>query len=395
MEKYLPLITVSIAVSNIIGPMPHVGELFSLYLLGLLIFFLLKDNKLSIDKSTFFIIVAAVLSIFVNNPPEFFHSWERLGQFVIIAGVISPLFQNTKLPFLREKMFMWLLRISVLITILSFIGFFFGINYMRTRAEFGHVGTFGGITVHSMILGPIAAISLLFSFSLGMKKIDLPLVKRSVYWIVAGASFLTILLTASRSSLIASLIGVLFLIYKLNQRHLNLFFKYIIAIFVLLIVSFPLWDSYAFSIMEKQKSNTLAGSTTSSRDRLWSAREKEFKSSPLFGVGYAAVSEDFGNAFNKATGQIEPGTSWGAVLSMLGILGFIPFVWLLGSNFYFLYKDSQNTYVSALLGGVLIFFAIHMIAEGYVFGAGSFLFFMLWLTIGTVVAYRRTDLLVD
>ena len=38
--------------------------------------------------------------------------------------------------------------------------------------------------------------------------------------------------------------------------------------------------------------------------------------------------------------------------------------------------------MGALLCGVLTLFFVHMFAEGYIFAGGSFLAFMLWLTVG-------------
>ena len=42
--------------------------------------------------------------------------------------------------------------------------------------------------------------------------------------------------------------------------------------------------------------------------------------------------------------------------------------------------------------GVLSMFMVHMIVEGYVFGAGSYLFFMVWLSVGAIDAKKRLSL---
>ena len=78
------------------------------------------------------------------------------------------------------------------------------------------------------------------------------------------------------------------------------------------------------------------------------------------------------------------------MLSMLGILGFIPVAWLFMKNLYFVLSDKKCIVLYAVLGGVLIFFMVHMVAEGYIIASGSFLFFMLWATLGAAVAYRKT-----
>ena len=135
-EYWLSLLTVLIAVSDIIGPMPNAGSLFySLWMAGLLLFYILTGGRLSIDFLMLTIIIVAVFSTLINQPPSFFRSWERLGQFVIIAGVVSPLVQNAKLLQFRKDLFQWMLKVSVVITIISFIGYFLGINYVYSSTD--------------------------------------------------------------------------------------------------------------------------------------------------------------------------------------------------------------------------------------------------------------------
>jgi O-antigen ligase len=163
----------------------------------------------------------------------------------------------------------------------------------------------------------------------------------------------------------------------------------VLLLVLLLFATFPFWGNFTTAMQQKQEYGRENENLFVTRENKWKNRLEEFQSSPFYGIGYYAVSENYSDDLNKITGQIEPGSSWLAVLSMLGISGFIPFVYLFFKNLYYLYHD-HNTSSSSLLGGVLIFFMVHMLAEGYVFGAGSFMFFMLWLTLGTVVACRKT-----
>jgi O-antigen ligase len=124
------------------------------------------------------------------------------------------------------------------------------------------------------------------------------------------------------------------------------------------------------------------------RAALWDMRIQEFESSPLIGVGFASVDPEISTRFDEEEGRVEPGSSWLAVLSMTGLLGFIPIVIMILKCGIFMFKDKNQPLLSAFLGGMLFLFVVHMFAEGYVLSAGSGLFFYFWLTVGMIEAYR-------
>jgi O-antigen ligase len=274
-----------------------------------------------------------------------------------------------------------------MITLASFTGYFWGINYVEMREDWDVPTHFGGITVHSMLLGPIASISMCYALYLAVGK-EISKKKKYLFAFIAFISFLTALLAASRSALLGGLVALLYLLFDLNKNHMGRWTKNLILMLLLFAVSFPIWSQFTTKMMQKSEYGVEQGSVLSSRENLWDSRIKEFKSSPFIGVGYAAASEKIDGMINKSNGQIEPGSSWLAISSMLGIFGLIPFIFLFGRNLSDLYKD--NSKYSALLGSVLVFFAVHMFAEGYIFAAGGIMFFFLWLTIGTALAYLRT-----
>ena len=151
-------------------------------------------------------------------------------------------------------------------------------------------------------------------------------------------------------------------------------------------LSFSYWSPFLDNVQNKNKGSISAGGITSSRDEHWQKRIKEFKSSPFFGVGFATVSvEESGSTFNKADGKVETGSSWLNILSMTGIFGFICFISLWINNFFLLIRLYRyNIYYSSYLSALLIFWCLHMIAEGYIFAAGGFLFFCVWLLLGYI-----------
>ena len=104
-----------------------------------------------------------------------------------------------------------------------------------------------------------------------------------------------------------------------------------------------------------------------------------------------SVIQYLAKIFDKAEGQIEPASSWLAVLSMIGLFGFIPFLGLTLHCISYVFRDKTNPTNSAFLGGMLFLFMVHMIAEGYVLSAGSGLFFYFWLVIGITEQTKNTN----
>ena len=123
---------------------------------------------------------------------------------------------------------------------------------------------------------------------------------------------------------------------------------------------------------------------TTTRDALWETRFLEFKESPVCGIGFNYVDEHIlPVAYRDAAkvGVIEPGSGWLFLLSSLGIMGTIPFLLLFWRPLFRIYKKAESYSDEILIGACLSFFAVHLIAEGYVTSSGSFLFFYLWLLI--------------
>jgi len=111
----------------------------------------------------------------------------------------------------------------------------------------------------------------------------------------------------------------------------------------------------------------------------------EFASSPIIGIGFQTVSLTGSDSPNRR-GNIEPGSSWLAVLSMTGIVG-LCFVLIIFYRAWHVskYVNNNNT---ILFQGLLLFMSIHMLVEGYIYAGGSFLCMLLWLIIGVSVDNR-------
>ena len=170
---------------------------------------------------------------------------------------------------------------------------------------------------------------------------------------------------------------------KKNEKECMSPHMLITSIVLLAAVTLPIWGSALDPVMQKYKDNVAEGSAYSSRENLWSARVMEFESSPLIGVGFDAIDLNLSSAsggYDKDSGMVESGSSWLIILSMTGLIGAILLFPVLFGTYRKLWFDSSPQ--ATMLLGLLTFFFVHMIAEGYIFYGGSMLAFLLWLTIG-------------
>lgn len=328
--------------------------------------------------SLFFLLMCP-LGIIFSNPDPCFKSWLRYGNFVLLFLAIGPVFFSSFANKVRLQALSTLLLLSIFTGVVSFFGFFLGINYMTMggaqKIFRESAGSFGGLCVHSMTLGPIAAlgcVALFYGYMRHQKKIYLYLLICSL-----GAVFFA----ASRSAFLAALAGIAGVTYYISEQRTKMV-RRIMGLCVLAAVTFPIWNQATYLLRSKQENNIASGSLTSSRDAKFEARIYEFKESPLFGVGFCAIDPATGDEFSYSTGQIEPGTAWLQVPSMTGLAGTIPFIMLL----LFALNNSKRQKAFAQRGlmiGLLFTFFLHFFAEGYLFSAGGELCMYAWLVIAS------------
>ncbi len=341
-----------------------------------------NNNKLDIPTLLFLLIL--LLSLVINNPDPVFRAYERLVQFTLILLSFSPLLQNDIAREFRIKVFFVILWGSALIGIISFFCYFLGINFMKLNEGLTYMdynaGTFGGITTQSMVLGPLSGIGMLFMTykALGTAK--------KLYWLGAVFCFASVMFAASRSAFIATLVGELLVFYTFYSSKADVL-KKLVPVVLVLCVSYPLWNSALEGLQNKNHTELSSGIDIASRSRKWNCRLKEFNDSPVFGIGYATVSSiDY---YDRRSGLIEPGSSWLAILSMTGSIGFIMFCFLFFRGISRAFKNQSKP--NHMIGCVLSLLGVHMIAEGHIFSAGAYLCFMVWLTIGVATDCNDID----
>ena len=381
------LIVAFIAVNNIIAVTFNLGFPYYLVMFGMFIFVMANSHVENVNKLFTFFIAACISSIIVNDIPSFFNPWGRLASFILVTSLIAPFFGSQSLYRLRMEVFELIQYFLQPIVILSFLTYLAGMSF-TVRARFS------GITVHSMILAPICADVILFSvYKLMRHKISHKSrinIKWRIYYIgLIVISFLTLLLCASRTALIGIIIATLVLLYFANGRKILKTISMVIAVALVWGMSESYLISYTAGLEYKNESSMRGGSMMSTRESHWHQRINEFLSSPVFGVGFGNIDieVDEGSNFNEDKGQIETGSSWLSILSMTGILGLICFLALFIRSIKQLtdiYR--RNPRICLLLTGLLTFWCIHMMAEGYILAAGGFLFFNVWLLLGVIDA---------
>lgn len=377
-SKWLPLLTALAVLSSVIGPGFHYQYIHLPFIaIGL---FLALKNGVKIENVALLLLLYLPLNIILTKPDVIFNSWVRLALFVFLFVFLSPFLKGRYIGVYRSKILRGILSICVLLGLSSFACYFLGINFMPNQYD-GSVmldyqsssGRFGGLMIHSVVLGMVCGLGMMYLLfeALNHKKKD-----RIWYYIAIIVLALTILFSASRSALFATLMGMLMMLYQTNKKN-GKFIQILFVILFLGLLTYPLWNNYTAGLEAKYAKDVEQG-IYGSRTGKWTARMSEFKSSPLYGIGFASVDEKLDVV--GVGGVVEPGSSWLCILSMTGLIGLFLFIIILIKPMRFL--RSHPTPYNALLMGLLMFIFTHMISEGYIYAGGSSLCFIAWLIFG-------------
>lgn len=384
---WIPLLTVYAVLSSIIGPGVHIS-LFHIPFIVIGLFLVLKSS-LKIEITALLLILYLPLNIILTQPDAVFNSWQRLALFSVVFLLTSPILKGYFISIYRKKLLFGMLVLCVLLGIGSFVCYFLGINYMGNQFDGsaindyqGSAGGFGGLLNQSIALGFISGIGIMYMLyhALFCTQKD-----RKWYYLAIILLLITILISASRAALISTLAGGIILLYQFSNKKKGLFIKALMGCVLAVLLTYPIWSLFTTGLETKNESYAELGAF-GSRSQKWAARIIEFTSSPIFGIGYASVDNNFDEV--GMGGVVEPGSSWLAILSMTGIIGFILFIAILRKPFQYL--KSHPTPYNALLMGLLAFICTHMISEGYIFAGGSSLCFIAWLIFGCCNDARYT-----
>lgn len=335
-----------------------------------------SGSQLFFSRDYLFFCIYLCFNLIITNPPSIFHSWQRLLLFIILLCSVSPMISSDTQRHFRLRCFLFFICFMSILSGLSCICYFLGINYFRNfygLTDFTtQAGLFGGLFTHSMLLAPMAGISVCFILWNYLRT------RKNVLLIFAIMSAGAMLFAASRAALLATVCACLILILLFYKKRSNAI-KVITTAVIALSLTLPFWESSLSGIIAKNETNEQIGKY-GSRTTKFEARIAEFDNNPIFGVGFAAIDPNGKDEYNVSTGAIEPGSSWLCTLSMTGIIGFTFILHLMFIAFRS--AKSSGTVYAPLMSSLIIWFAIHMMFEGYIYASGGPLCFIYWLTVG-------------
>lgn len=380
-----------VAVCTIMGPTaPFINTYVYYVAMALFAITSLGGSDKRLNIAYIILILGAVASLITNNVPPVFNAWQRLIFFILMSIPISPMIESQLFRNRRLKALNYMLWLSVFVGVVSFFCYLVGVNYMYNfisgEYSVNSAGWFGGITVHSMLLGPVSALgaSYMTWYSTGTNfsnRINKYISIACIFFCIAAA-----MLSASRGSTVAAIVGCV-VIYMLRKGRIDSKMTgSIVSLLLIGILAQPLLQPFSAMVIAKQEANIESGGSFASRQSKWQSRIEEFESNPFWGSGFATVGAKSGDFTDS--GIIETGTSWLAVLSMLGIVGVIC-IWIIVFQpmIRFYRRCNRN---DVLFLGIFCVFLIHMSTEGYIFAGGNFMFFYFWLFVGSIHAYLKT-----
>ena len=145
------------------------------------------------------------------------------------------------------------------------------------------------------------------------------------------ACLCSVLLSASRGAFLSTAAAAGYLFFMFLKDKPRQLLKTVVCLLLVSGAAYPFLGYLASGMISKQEANEKSGGTFSSREILWNDRKREFLDSPVYGVGFAS-QRIVSYAVSLRTGVIEPGTSYGAIFAMTGLMGGLPFMYILLTN---------------------------------------------------------------
>lgn len=331
--------------------------------------------RITFQPKSILLIIGTAASILLNDINTKYGTGVRWILWLMLLSSVGPMFSSKVLLLIRYKILKYFLKGFVIVTVLSFIYKILGL------ADIGR-GNFAGLMNQSMVLGPVAAISGIYSF---YNYLSTRIVKFKIFYLtLAGLSGLVVILASSRLAFAGYIAGMIFLFAKPFKHR----FLYTVIVIVFGLSVFSRIDDGSTEVEQSIDKGMVEKGMNNSREMLWNDRIKEFKENPIFGVGFSAQDDELIESENASLGgRIEPGSGYLMILSMTGLFGLSMFIWYM----YFLFNNRRfwreifKNEVYKL--SILAFFAVHFIGEGYIYSAGSMLASFFWLIIGITFPY--------
>ena len=337
---------------------------------------------IKIEWRILFFIAVAMISIILSDTSQKYNAPLRLMMWVVLISAVGPLLYNEKLIDFRKKLFDSIMYMFMIIGSISFLYWMLGLPNLGR-------GHFTGITVHSMLLAPIASLGAIYAMYRYLES-SIYNIQKYMFSVMFIFNTISVLLAASRSSLVAFLFAVVILLYFQKFRYKKIITIVMITIFILGILIKMINEN---SYHTKQNSSEIMKSMEdrglkNTREALWKDRLNEFHLHPIFGVGFASQEDKILSVRHKnKSGNIEPGSTYLMILSMTGIVGAFAMFFFLSKALFnrefwrqIIHKDQ---YKFAVFG----FFFVHFLGEGYLFASGALMAFVFWTLVGATYPY--------
>lgn len=256
-----------------------------------------------------------------------------------------------------------------------------GINHtFQDEYTMYRVAEFSGFCNHPMWTSCAAAFSTLFFTSMAFRDTVKSKMQRYICFAMILASLYVTMVGASRSAFFLSLACLLLIIWMQSKNFAVV--RNLVVVGVAAVAFAPFLMKNSEAMMNKKNGLEITAENTS-RDELWAQRMEEFKSSPIFGIGFAA----HGVGLNKRVGRNESGGSFISVLAQAGVIGifFVALIWMAAILFPKQIGSDPNM---ILFYAGFVFMSIHSILEGYMFQAGWYLCLIIWLVLGLMTEHK-------
>lgn len=327
-------------------------------------------------------LAAVVLSILANDIPAFFRPWSRLMQFLFLFVAASPLLSGPSANRLRRQMTMGVIWASAAIALLSFAGYVLGFGQYMS----GIVQSYKGVTSHANFLGMYTMVALVWFAALSFRCTNIR--EYAIVGACWAACLIVLLLSASRGSTAAGLLGSLAVIYmRLKNSASHMMTAAVVGVGLVLLAA-PHLAGYMETMTQKGiDSENMDSAVEATRGYIWELRKMEIAESPWVGVGAYSCDVNLPGAdmfYDAATGTIEQGSSYLGMLSQLGWIGFVAYLLVTVPLFWklFRYAWREHTPFAQLMLGLLIAVSAHMSFEAYAITAGAVQCVILWFIIG-------------
>ena len=388
-DGFAKLLAFSLILSTLVGFLSFY-ELYYIVLGVVFVFMLFHIRELKMgDRTALFFLIVCLLSLLFNaNIPSYFRAWQRLAIYVGVVFVVGPMFVSPSISRLRSKFLFYSMDLCVLLSVASFIGYFFDINYMVRNGEVLEigVGSFSGFMIHSIYLGLFAGLAAAYMLIRTLSENNKP--NKILLSFFTLCCLGACILSSSRNGVMSGLVGCLTALFSWFREKKSKAISWVFVVVLLGAITFPIWGELTDFLVEKQVENKEMGGVLYSREKKIEARITEFKRSPIYGIGFCVIDPKL-DVVNIENGQIEPGSSWLEIASMTGIVGFALFVTLCLKALKRAWNIEDKLKSSVLLA-LLASFMAHMIFEGWILAPHSIMVVVFWLVLSST--YDQSEL---